>query len=162
MKWIRFLIILVMITVVFASVTTWDTVKLFEDDYWGYLAVMTDSSFKVLWTGAASVGGNSDSVLIKIALRRPLGYLNSETFDYKNLGYVTSDGNGSVALVDSNWWKKQAPDAFKLQVIDSVSSFTSEVYFLDDDQGNLTIYWRGYDIGSGGDQNKIALGFQIF
>jgi len=162
MKFWKFLLILIVVTVVFASVTTWDTVKLFEDDYWGYLAVMTDSSFKVLWTGTAVNGGNSDSVLIKIAVRRPRGYVNSNEYEYKNLGYVTSDASGSVALVDSSWWKKQAPDAFKLQVTDSVLTYTSEVYFLDGDQGNLAVYWRGYDIGSGGDQNKIMLGFQIF
>ena len=162
MKLMRFLIMLVMITVVFASVTTWDTVKLFEDDYWGYLAVMTDSTFKVLWTGTAANGGNSDSVLIRIGVRRPLGYLNSELFDYKNLVYITSDTYGSVALVDSSWWKKQSPDAFKLLVVDSSLTFTSETYFLDDDLGNLSVYWRSYDIGSGGDQNKVSLGFQIF
>jgi hypothetical protein len=162
MKWVRFLIVLVLITVVFASVTTWDTVKLFEDDYWGYLAVMTDSTFKVLWTGTAANGSNSNSVLIKIGVRRPLGYLNSERFDYKDLVDITTDTNGIIALVDSSWWKKQAPDAFKLQVIDSVLTFTSEVYFLDEDLGNLTVYWRSYDMGSGGDQNKISLGFQIF
>ena len=162
MKWVRFLIVLVLITVVFASVTTWDTVDLFEDDYWGYLAVMTDSSFKVLWTGTAANGSNSDSVLIKIGLRRPMGYTHSHEYEYKNLIYITSSTNGMIALVDSSWWKKQAPDAFKLLVVDSVLTFTSEVYFLDEDQGNLTVYRRSYDMGSGGDQNKISLGFQIF
>jgi hypothetical protein len=161
MKFIKFLLILSIIVVVY-GVTTWDTVKLFEDDYWGYLAVYPDSSFKVLWTGTAANGANSDSVVLQIGIRRPTGYLFSHQFEYKNLGYLLTDGNGSVALVDSNWWKKQAPDAFNLRVTDSLGVFTSETFYLDEEQGNLTVYWRGYDIGSGGDQNKVSLGFQIF